>query len=127
MTALLSRERYEVGQRVDTSALAGQLWLQSWELAHTSMTGYVPVAQGPHHPIFAGLYGLYRTADGRGLFIANIASQGSWRAFCEFAEMTETCDDLRWDSNQNRAGFDPTVPIDRANELCPHLAAAIAR
>jgi crotonobetainyl-CoA:carnitine CoA-transferase CaiB-like acyl-CoA transferase len=127
VTALVSREHYGVGQRVDTSALAGQLWLQSWELAHTSMTGYVPVAQGPHHPIFTGVYGLYRTGDGRGLFIDNIASPESWRAFCAFGEMTEACDDPRWDSNQKRAGFDPTVPVNQVNELRPQLAAAIAR
>lgn len=127
MTALVSRERYAVGQRVDTSALAGQLWLQSWELAHTSMTGYVPVAQGPHHPIFAGVYGLYRTADGRGLFIANVASPESWRAFCAFGEIPEACDDPRWDSNQKRASFDPTVPVDQVNELRPHITAAVAR
>jgi crotonobetainyl-CoA:carnitine CoA-transferase CaiB-like acyl-CoA transferase len=127
MTALVSRERYGVGQRVDTSALAGQLWLQSWELAHTSMTGYVPVAQGPHHPIFTGVYGLYRTADDRGLFIANIASPESWRAFCAFGEITEACDDPRWDSNQKRAGFDPTVPVNQVNELRPHITAAVAR
>jgi CoA:oxalate CoA-transferase len=127
MTALVSRERYGIGQRVDTSALAGQLWLQSWELAHTTMTGSVPRAEGPHHPVFTGVYGLYETADNRGLFIGTIASPRSWREFCEFGGVIELCDDERWNSNQKRAGFDPSVPIGVVNEIRPHMARAVAR
>ena len=40
VTALLARERTGVAQRVDTSALGSQLWLQIWELTHVSLTGF---------------------------------------------------------------------------------------
>ena len=126
-TALVSRERYGVGQRVDISALGGQLWLQSWELAHASMTGFVPTAQGPHHPIFAGVYGMYRTADDRGLFIAGIAKPDDWEALCAFGDILDVCRDPRWDTNQKRAGFDPKVPYQEVNALRPRLKEAFAR
>jgi crotonobetainyl-CoA:carnitine CoA-transferase CaiB-like acyl-CoA transferase len=126
-TALVSRERYGVGQRVDISALGGQLWLQSWELAHASMTGFVPTSQGPHHPIFAGVYGMYRTSDDRTLFIAGIASAEDWEALCRFGDMMDVCRDPRWDTNQKRAGFDSKVPYREVNALRPRLKEAFAR
>jgi crotonobetainyl-CoA:carnitine CoA-transferase CaiB-like acyl-CoA transferase len=127
MTALVSRERYGVGQRVDISALGGQLWLQSWELAHASMTGFVPTAQGPHHPIFAGVYGMYRTSDDRGLFIAGIANPDDWEALCRFGGLMDVCRDPRWDTNQKRTGFDPSISYEEVNALRPRLKEAFAQ
>ena len=39
MTALFAREQTGRGQEVNTSALGTMMWLQSWELTHTAMTG----------------------------------------------------------------------------------------
>ena len=127
VTALLGRERSGTGQRVETSALGGQLWLQSWELAHASMTGFRPVPAGAHHPIFAGVYGLYRTADDAWLFIAGIPDPDDWLTFCAFGDIDSAARDPRWDTNQKRTGFDPSVSTDEANQLRPDIARAIGR
>ena len=126
VTALLARERHGVGQKVDTSALGGQLWLQSWELAHASMTGYRSGGQGSHHPIFSGVYGNYVTSDRRGLFLAAVPSPRDWEAFCDFGGIADVAADPRWDTFQKRAGFDPTVPVEIVNQLRPFIAQAVA-
>ena len=50
VTALLARERHGTGQKVNTSALGGQLWLQSWELQHCLLTGRPLHRAGSHMP-----------------------------------------------------------------------------
>ena len=104
MTALLSRERHGVGQRVQTSALGTQLWLQQWELTHVSMTGAPLTRDGNHHPNIRGPYGAYRTKDDGAILIAVAMEQESWDAFCAFAEIPELAFDPRLRLPNSRLG-----------------------
>ena len=45
-TALLARERTGAGQKVSTSAYGALLWMQSWEINHSSVTGHVLRREG---------------------------------------------------------------------------------
>ncbi len=126
MTALLARERHGVGQRVDTSSYGAQLWLQMWEVAHRSLTGYASSRQGPHHPLVPGSYGSYETADGQSIFLAFPLTEPAWQALCDFAGFPELASDERWNSLAKRAGA-ADADGSTANELRPLLRRAFAR
>ena len=104
MTALLSRERYGVGQRVQTSALGAALWLQQWELTHVAMTGADLGRDGNHHPNIRGFYGNYRTNDGGTIFLAQVMDQEGWDSLCIFADILELSLDPRFQTPGRRLG-----------------------
>ncbi|MEM7217036.1 MAG: CoA transferase [Pseudomonadota bacterium] len=104
VTALLARERHGVGQRVQTSGLGGQLWLQQWELTHTAMTGTRLQRAGSHHPNIRGPYGIYQTRDGGAIMLAHTMQQDAWDAICAFGEEPELSFDPRWSTPGARLG-----------------------
>ena len=104
MTALFVRERTGVAQRVQTSALGTQLWLQQWELTHTAMTGAKLVRSGAHHPNIRGPYGIYRTACGGAILLAQTMTQDAWDAICVFADIPEFAVDARFNTPGKRLG-----------------------
>jgi len=64
LAALFARERTGVGQRVTTSLVGGQIWAQASEYT-TAMFSQQPMGATRHsHPLIAGLYGIFPTADG---------------------------------------------------------------
>ncbi|HIL97643.1 MAG TPA: hypothetical protein EYG51_17290, partial [Pseudomonadales bacterium] len=104
MTALLARERYGTGQRVQTSALGTALWLQQWELTHVSMTRAKLTRDGNHHGNIRGPYGVYRTKDDGAIMLAQTMDQEAWDAFCIFAEAWELAVDPRFQTPGQRLG-----------------------
>jgi crotonobetainyl-CoA:carnitine CoA-transferase CaiB-like acyl-CoA transferase len=104
MTALYARERTGVGQIVETSGLGAQLWLQMWEVLHSSMTGVPLQRSGTHLPTLLGPYGVYATADGGAFMFAVAMDEASWDAFWIFAEMPEVSIDPRWNTPVKRLG-----------------------
>lgn len=105
MTALFARERNDgIGQRVQTSALGTQLWLQQWELTHVAITGANLVRDGSHHPNIKGPYGAYRTKDGGAILLAQTMEQDNWDAFCIFAGIPEMAFDPRLQTPGQRLG-----------------------
>lgn len=89
MTALFARERHGVGQRVQTSALGAQLWLQMWELQHRAITGTSLQPAGQGHDNMRGPYGVYQTADGNWIMFAACMVNEAWDALCIFAGKPE--------------------------------------
>ncbi|MDA1074459.1 MAG: CoA transferase [Proteobacteria bacterium] len=104
VTGLFARERHGVGQRVQTSALGAQLWLQQWELTHVAMTGAELERQGNHHPIIRGTYGVYETSDGGAIMIAHTMQQDAWDAFCTEGGIPELAVDPRCQTPGLRLG-----------------------
>jgi CoA:oxalate CoA-transferase len=127
MTALLARERYGKGQKIETSAYGAQLWLQMWEIDHSSMTGHLLSKKGRHHPNVQGIYGMYETADGQALFLAYPITEESWQAFCRFAGIEEIGTDPRWNTLRKRIGIDSTEQGEIANQLRPFLIKAFKK
>jgi crotonobetainyl-CoA:carnitine CoA-transferase CaiB-like acyl-CoA transferase len=125
MTALFARERHDTAQRVQTSALGTQLWLQQWELAHVSMTGARLEPAGGHHPNIRGPYGTYATADGGAIMLAQTMAEDAWDAFCAFADVPELALDPRWTSPGKRLGEGASDADSR--EVRAILAGAFAR
>jgi len=104
MTALLARERYGMGQRVQTSALGTALWLQQWELTHVSMTDTVLSRDGNHHGVISGFYGIYRTQDDGAIMLAQAMDEQAWDAFCIFGEAWDLATDPRFQTPGQRFG-----------------------
>jgi crotonobetainyl-CoA:carnitine CoA-transferase CaiB-like acyl-CoA transferase len=109
MTALFARERTGKGQRVQTSSLGTQLWLQQWELTHTAMTGAALKRAGAHHPNIKGPYGIYPTSCGGAIMLAHTMQQEAWDAICVFGERPEYAFDARWNTPGKRLGEQITV------------------
>jgi len=104
VTALLARQRFQVGQRVQTSALGATLWLQQWELTHVSMTGATLTRDGNHHPNIRGPYGVYRTQDNGAIMMAQTMDYEAWDAFCIFSEAFDLAIDPRFQTPGQRLG-----------------------
>ena len=107
LTALAARERHGFGQKVSTSAYGALIWMQAWEINHSSVTGHLLRRNGAFHPGTPGLVGIYETADG-GAFCLGMRSEEAWRAFCTFGGIAEAADDPRWDRAEKRGlAMDP--------------------
>jgi crotonobetainyl-CoA:carnitine CoA-transferase CaiB-like acyl-CoA transferase len=125
MTALLSRERYGISQRVQTSALGAALWLQQWELTHVAMTGAKLNRDGNHHPNIRGFYGTYSTSDGGAIMLAQVMDQEGWDSLCIFADALELSLDPRFQNPGQRLG--EGITEEDAVELRSILAKAFAQ
>ncbi len=123
MTALTARERHGGGQRVDVSALGAQIWLQMWEIDTASLTGQKLRRRGAHSDNIHGTYGLYESADGGAIMIANVNDEETWVALCDFAGLHDLIVDPRFDTGGKRAGRPPSTPAI-ANEVRPYLVSA---
>jgi crotonobetainyl-CoA:carnitine CoA-transferase CaiB-like acyl-CoA transferase len=104
LTALFARERTGKGQCVETSALGAQLWLQMWEVLHSSMTGQPLRRQGSHLPTLVCPYGVYETTDGGAFLFATAMDEESWDALWIFAGTPEVAIDPRWNTAGKRIG-----------------------
>ena len=62
--ALLARARSGMGQRVDVSLLGSQIWAQASEYTSYLLSGALPGRANRGHPLIAGIYGIFPTADG---------------------------------------------------------------
>jgi len=124
VTALYDRERTGRGQKVETSALGAQLWLQMWEILHSSMTGVPLQRSGPHLPTLLGPWGVYATADGGAFFFGVAMDEASWDALWIFAERPEIAIDPRWNTPAKRLGS--TGSRDGVEEIRSALRDAFA-
>jgi crotonobetainyl-CoA:carnitine CoA-transferase CaiB-like acyl-CoA transferase len=104
VTALFARERTGRGQEVNTSALGAMMWLQAWEIAHTSMSTTPLHRAGRYNPNILCPYGVYETADGGAFFLAVAMSDASWDAFWIFVDRPEVVADDRWNNGAKRIG-----------------------
>ncbi|HZQ38371.1 MAG TPA: CoA transferase [Dehalococcoidia bacterium] len=94
LAALYARERTGRGQRVDVSLLGGQIWAQATEFTHFLLTGQVPGRANRGHPLVAGVWRVFATADGF-LTIAG-ARPPLWAGFCRAIERPDLLDDPRF-------------------------------
>lgn len=105
VTALVTRESTGKGQLVQTSSLGAQLWLQMWELQHSSMTGTALTREGGHHPNIKAPYGIYTTADGVPILFVVAMTDEAWTNFWVFADRPEAILMEEWDTPGKRLGI----------------------
>ncbi len=126
LVALAARDRHGIGQQVSTSSYGALLWMQSWEINHTSVTGHLLERDGAFHPNSPTVGGIYETADG-GAFCIGIRDDESWRAFCEFGRTPQLALDPRWDSRQKRDPFADDDAIEHVRVLRTHVVEVMRR
>lgn len=113
VTALLAKERFGVGQKMNTSSLGAQFWLQSWEIQHCLMTGVALSRAGSHMPNIRGPWGVYAASDG-GEFLFALVDDDDWAAFCEFGGLPDVSKNPLWDDGIKRMGASPAEQDDAA-------------
>jgi crotonobetainyl-CoA:carnitine CoA-transferase CaiB-like acyl-CoA transferase len=94
LAALYARERTGRGQRVDVSLLDGQIWAQATEFTHFLLTGQIPGRANRGHPLVAGVWRVFASADGY-ITIAG-ARPPLWAGFCRAIERPDLLDDPRF-------------------------------
>jgi len=110
--ALLARERYGVGQRVDGSLLAGQI-----ELGRLSLQQYlmgVPPAPSSIAMLRSPLYNIYECGDGKWICFGVLQADRYWHQFCEVLGIQELEKDPRFENATVRGQhYDELMPIIR--------------
>ena len=104
MTALYAREQTGLGQEVNTSSLGALMWIQAWEITHTTMSDETLRRDGQHNPNIRCPYGIYETKDGGAFLLAVAMSDESWDAFWVFVDRPEVVLDTRWNTAAKRIG-----------------------
>ncbi len=105
VTALVTRATTKRGQLVQTSSLGAQLWLQMWELQHSSITGTALTREGCHHPNIKAPYGVYVTTDGVPVLFVVAMTDDAWTNFWLFADKPEVLLMREWDTTGKRLGI----------------------
>ena len=121
LTALQARHQHGLGQKVQTSSYGAMLWMQAWEINHTSVTGHLLSRDGSFHAAVPSLMGLYQTADG-GAFCLGVRDDETWREFCAFGNMPELADDPRWNAREKRDPFRDQEAMIAVRDLRPKIA-----
>ena len=105
VTALLARANDGKGQKVQTSALGCQLWLQMWEMTHVWMTGSLLKRSGAHHGNIHAPYGIYETSDAEHFLFAVATTEEAWDQFWLFVADPREAANPKWDSPGKRSGI----------------------
>lgn len=113
VTALLAKERHGVGQKVNTSSLGTQIWLQSWEVQQCLLTGKPLTRAGNHMPNIRGPWGVYAASDGEA-FVFTLVGNSAWQPFCEYGGVPELANNPDWDDGFKRMGALPDGQDDAA-------------
>jgi len=124
LTALVARQADGLGQKVETSSYGAMIWMQAWEINHTSATGHLPTRDGGFHPVVSAMTGLYEAADGVSLCLG-VRDDEAWRAFCAFGGNPELADDPRWNHREGRDPYRDREAMDRAKDVRPLVAEMI--
>ena len=121
LTALVARQSDGVGQKVQTSSYGAMIWMQAWEINHTSATGHLPTRDGAFHPIVSAMTGIYEAADGVA-FCMGIRDDETWREFCEFGGNPALADDPRWNHREGRDPFRDQEAMDGVKGVRTYVA-----
>ena len=117
MAALLSREKYGMGQEVDISHLGSMTALQGLNVACKTILGKefkrIPRAAAP-----SPLWNHYKCGDDKWICLAMPQQDRYWADFCKVLGIEQVLDDSRFATMSDRA--------DNAKDLIPILDAAFA-
>lgn len=111
MLAIIVRERFGFGQRVDASLLGGQIEMGRLQLQMYLMMGIVPpgsVMKAARNP----LYYVYKDRDGKWFAIAALQADRFWPQFCKVFGIEHLEKDARFENQVVRGEhFDELKPI----------------
>ncbi len=99
LSALVERGHSGLGQRVDTSLLAAQIGIHTFQATRYLIAGQVPDPSGNHHPTVAP-YGVFEAADGP--LVVAVGNDSIWRRFAPLVGLDPA--DSRFETNALRLG-----------------------
>ncbi len=117
LAALMQRHTSGVGQRVDTSLLAGLVGLLSVQGQRYLSLGDIPGLAGNTHPVIAP-YGVFQTSDGP-LNIAPATSE-MWLKLCDLLGSSEWATDPRFINNEVRIAHRHELKLAIEDKLQRH-------
>lgn len=111
--ALLARERFGVGQRVDIGMLDTTAALLTYQAANWFANGKIPPRQGNRHATIAP-YETFTTSDGD--IVIAVGNDPTWQKFCPAIGLPELAADPRFTTNKDRMEHYHAMrrPIDAA-------------
>ena len=111
LLAIISRERYGMGQRVDASLLGGQIEMGRLQFQMYFMMGIVPpgsVMAAARNP----LYYVYQDGDGKWFAVAALQADRFWSDFCKVFGIEHLAKDPKFENQGVRGqNFDELKPI----------------
>jgi len=117
LAALIARDKYGVGQQVDSSHLGSMTALQGLNVSCKTILGKefkrMPRAAAP-----SPLWNHYQCGDGKWICLAMAQQDRYWKDFCKVLGVAEVATDARFDTMAKRAA--------NAKELIPLLDQAFA-
>jgi crotonobetainyl-CoA:carnitine CoA-transferase CaiB-like acyl-CoA transferase len=102
VTAIVARDKYGVGQEVDTSLLGSMTLLQRLNVASCVMTGR-EFGRMPRTRNFNPLWNHYQCADGKWICFAMAEPDRYWKDFCTALGLAELIEDPRFSALRVRA------------------------
>jgi crotonobetainyl-CoA:carnitine CoA-transferase CaiB-like acyl-CoA transferase len=93
--ALLSRERYGVGQTVDASHLGSMIALQGLNVSARTFMG-MELARNSRAEAFNPLWNHYRCADGKWICLGMLQADRYWKDICTALGLAELIDEPRF-------------------------------
>lgn len=100
MAAVVARERWGVGQKVEVSSLASMTWLQSQTVQGYLITGQAP-SRGSRHDMMFPTANSYKGSDGK-WFQLNLVRHDDWPPFCKALGIEALAKDPRFETVDNR-------------------------
>ncbi len=108
LAALLARERFGVGQAVDTSHLGSMMALQGLSVSARLMWGFA-IPRMPRKYQANPLWNHYQCQDGRWICLGMLQPDRYWADFCRVIERPELAGDERFADMRARAAHAPAA------------------
>ena len=108
LAALVARNQQGVGQRVDTSHLSANMWLQGLGISMSLLSGTQFGAYDRNNPRNA-LANMYECEDGRWIQLMHLQADRHWTPFLTALGLTEVIDDPRFATLDDRADNGPAL------------------
>ncbi len=111
LAALIARDRFGVGQRVDESLFGSAVWLQAINVNSTLLRGR-PMAARPRTQSVNPLGTFYRCADDEWIYLLEMHSDRYWSSFCRVVGIEDLEEEPRFcDAQQRRANRGELISV----------------
>ena len=108
LAALVARNQQGIGQRVDTSHLSANMWLQGLGISMSLLSGTQFGAYDRNNPRNA-LANMYECGDGRWIQLMHLQADRYWTPFLTALGLTEVIDDPRFASEEEKIANGPAL------------------
>ncbi len=102
ITALLARERFGFGQKIDISLLASGMWVAGEDIQRRLVWEWEENLKFSRNNAPNPLRNTYQTKDGKWIFFMMLQTDRFWHPLCQAIEREDVEKDPRFDSHQNR-------------------------